>query len=154
MKVLLDDIVDVMQMPAEDEKSYVELETGEVITVQDEEFEEAATDKPLESFPDWDQGPIALAREVLRHPERYRKLPVAGKNAENKIMERFRKSIDDPVVEEALRDALDGAESLRAFKKVISEFSMEKDWFRFRERFYRSAAVQWCRKNNMEYETD
>jgi hypothetical protein len=154
MKVLLSDIVEVMQMPAEDEKSYVELETGEVITVLDEEFEKAATDKPIEFFPDWDQGPIALAREVLRHPERYQKLPVARKNAENKIMERFGESIDDPVVEEALKDALVGAEALRAFKSVIFEFSLEKDWFRFRDRFYRSAAVRWCRKNNMEYETD
>ena len=154
MKVLLSDIVDIMQMPAEDEKSYVELETGEVITVLDEEFEKAAADKSIESFPDWDQGPVALAREVLRNPERYEKLPVAGKNAEKKIMERFRESIDDPVVEEALKDALEGADALRAFKSVISGFSLEKDWFRFRNRFYRFAAVQWCQENNIDYGTD
>jgi hypothetical protein len=154
MKVKLSDIVEVLQMPFEEDRFYLDLNTGEVLAILEEEFEAAGSGNPVESFPDWEQGPVAMAREVLGAPENFLEIPSGGRETELEIMERFRLSLDDPLAAEALRDAAGGDNAFREFKNVLFKFSLEKRWFPFRNGQFAAMAAKWCRENDIECETD
>jgi hypothetical protein len=154
MKVKLSEIIDVMQTPAQDGRSYLDLETGEVVTVMEEEFDAARSDQPVESFPDWDQGPIAIARDVLGKPGQYLELPTSSRDKELQLMNRFRESVADPLVSEALKDAIEGDGAVRGFKNVLFKFGLGNKWFSFRSGEYKAMAVGWCEEKKIEYAID
>ena len=65
IRVHITDLIDGMKLQMEDTHSYLNRETGEVVTVSPEELYAVETDAPLEQFPEWQHHLIHIAREIL-----------------------------------------------------------------------------------------
>jgi len=85
-EVKLDAIIEALESVDDSISSYLDLETGEVHSITEEEFdlvEDAQT--ALEDVPDWQREAVVLARDIQQHegkrylalPDKFEVLPVA-----------------------------------------------------------------------------
>ena len=63
--IKLQDILEGMDFQSDEQSSYLNLTTGEVVSITDEELRAAEHDAPLEDFPDWQHDAIRIAGEIL-----------------------------------------------------------------------------------------
>jgi len=92
LRVKLSDIVEGMDFQSDERSSYLNLITGEVVSITDEELRAAENNAPLEDFPEWQHDQIRIAREMLE-TDHYLPLPDRFEVNEYRIMERFCHSI-------------------------------------------------------------
>jgi hypothetical protein len=106
--VKLKDIIEGLEFLTEEDSSYLNTVTGEVVYVTTEELGAAEEDAPLEDFPDWQHDVIRIARDIVE-ADHYLPLPTKFDIHEYSIMERFCLSVDD----DDLRDDQCDAHGLR-----------------------------------------
>ncbi len=96
--------------------SYLDLETGQVMTMVDSRPE--------------DMEKRRLLREA---PRRYVLLDPASSREQYRWMERFVQSVEDEALKERLILAIDGKGAFRRFKDVLLSYPVERDrWFTYR----------------------
>lgn len=96
--------------------SYLDLETGQVVTIVD-------------SRPEDEEKRLS----IRRYPTRYVHLDPASSREQYRWMERFVASVDDPALRERLVLAIDGKGAFRRFKDVLLSYPVERDrWFSYR----------------------
>ena len=66
VQVKLQDILEGMDFQSDERSSFLNLTTGEVIAITDEELRAAEHDAPLEDFPEWQHDAIRIAGEFWR----------------------------------------------------------------------------------------
>src|SRR5215831_18701367 len=113
--VKLTEIIEGMDFQSDEQSSFLNLITGEVVSITDEELRAAEHDAPLEDFPDWQHEAIRIAGEILE-TEHFLPLPDRFEINEYQIMERFCLSIDDEDMRDDLCDAIRGLGAFRRFK--------------------------------------
>src|SRR5262245_22519886 len=94
LQVQLSDIIEGMDFQSDEVSSFLNLTTGEVVSITDEELRAAEHDAPLEDFPDWQHDAIRIARDMVE-TDHYLPLPDRFEIHEYSIMERFCLSVDD-----------------------------------------------------------
>lgn len=65
--VKLDDIIDGMEMQTDKSLSFLNIRTGEIVTISDEESRAAEEDKSIDMFPEWQHELINIAKEILHN---------------------------------------------------------------------------------------
>jgi len=63
--VKLSDIIDASEIMTDESSSYLNMKTGEVVMITDEEMRAAGEDEPLEEYPEWQCELIETAKKVL-----------------------------------------------------------------------------------------
>jgi hypothetical protein len=96
--------------------SYLDLKTGQVLTINDTRPEDAEK------------------RQLIRHSEgRFVHLDPASSREQYRWMERFVQSVEDESLKERLILAIDGKGAFRRFKDVLLSYPVERDrWFQYR----------------------
>lgn len=107
LRVKLSDIVEGLEFQADERFSFLNLTTGEVVSVTTEELRAAEENEPLEDFPEWQHDAMRIARDVVA-TEHYLPLPDRFESNEYHIMERFCLSVDDDDLRDDLCDAIRG----------------------------------------------
>jgi hypothetical protein len=74
VQVKLQDILEGMDFQSDEQSSFLNLTTGEVVSITDEELRAAEHDAALEDFPDWQHDAIRIARDIVE-TEHYLPLP-------------------------------------------------------------------------------
>jgi uncharacterized protein (DUF433 family) len=90
--VKLSDIIEAIEFQMDESSAYLNIKTGEVVTVTQEDFKAAENQESLDEYPDWQQESIQTAREILEHEEDFIVLPTKYDVHEYQIMERFLKT--------------------------------------------------------------
>ncbi len=84
---------------------------------------------------------------------RFIALPRKFEVDEYSIMESF---IDEEIPNDSVRDymfsRISGRGAFRRFKEDIRKIGMEQEWYDYRDRAYRDAAIEWCDENGFNYE--
>jgi len=148
--VSLREIVEAMELPNEEWASHLDPDTGEIVTVTDEDrrlLEEAAN---VEELPDWQQESVTKAREVLES-ERFLPLPDQFEIHEWAIMERFARSRDNAQEREGLLAAIHGSGAFRKFRSSIRQLEIEEDWYAFRQAALEEIARTWLEAHDIPY---
>ena len=65
LRVQLSDIVEGLEFQSDERSSFLNLTTGDIVVITDEEIRAAENDEPLEDFPDWQHDAIRIAGEIL-----------------------------------------------------------------------------------------
>lgn len=149
-EVSLQDIVAAMDLPNAEWVSYLNPETGEIVTVTDEDrrlLEEAAD---VEKLPDWQQDTVAKAREVLES-ERFLQLPTQFDIHEWAIMERFAHSRSTPTERDGLLSVIHGSGAFGRFRRSIRELGIEEAWYGFRQAAFEEIAKAWLEAHHIPY---
>jgi hypothetical protein len=149
-QIKLSDLIEGMDFQSDERSAYLNLITGEVVSVTDEELRAAENDAPLEDFPEWQHDAIRMAGEIVA-TDHYLPLPDRFEINEYRIMERFSLSIDDEDMQDDLCDAIRGRGAFRRFKDKIHWYGIAEEWYRYRDAALREIAVAWCEAHGIAY---
>ena len=150
--VKLSDIIDGMESQSDENSSYLDIETGEVVLISDYEMRAIEDNDSLDDFPDWEQENLSIARDIINETGRYLELPTKFDINEYEIMERFCLSLEDPQLSELLYSKIKGGGAFRRFKDAIYQNGIEKDWFAYRDEAIKEMAIEWCNGNDLEFD--
>jgi hypothetical protein len=150
LRVKLSDIVEGMDFRSDERSSFLNLITGEVVSVTDEELRAAEHDARLEDFPEWQHDAIRIARDIVE-ADHYLPLPDRFEINEYSIMERFCLSVEDDDLRDDLCDAIRGRGAFRRFKDRVQGYGMAEDWYRYRDEALREIAMAWCEEHGIPY---
>ena len=150
IQVKLQDILEGMDFQSDEQSSFLNLTTGEVIAITDEELRAAEEDALLEDFPEWQHDAIRIAREIAE-TEHYLPLPDRFEINEYRIMERFCLSVEDDDLRDDLCVAICGRGAFRRFKDRIQVYGMAEEWYRYRDAALREIAIAWCEEHGIQY---
>jgi hypothetical protein len=148
--VKLEDIIDGIEMQTDESESFLNIRTGEVVIISDEESSAAEEDKPIDLFPEWQHELINKAKEILRSND-YISLPSKFQVHEYSIMEKFCLSIDDDQLRDLLYYSTKGSGAFRRFKDNICKYNLEEEWYKFRDKAIKRIAIEWCENNGINY---
>lgn len=71
---------------------------------------------------------------------------------EYEMMEEFIETIEDVNTYNNLEIAISGKGAFRRFKDTCINYEIIDDWYKFRDSKYKEIAIEWCNKNNIEFE--
>ena len=143
VQVKLQDILEGMDFQSDERSSFLNLTTGEVVSITDEELRAAENDEPLEDFPEWQHDALRIARDIVE-TDHYLPLPDQFEIHEYQIMERFCLSVDDEDIRDDLCNAIRGRGAFRYFKDRIHAYGIAEEWYRYRDAALREIAMAWC----------
>lgn len=148
--VKLEDIINGIEMQADESSSYLNIKTGEVVIISDEESSAAEEDKPIDSFPEWQHELINKAKEILQSND-YISLPSKFQVHEYRIMEKFCLSITDDQIRDILYYTIKGSGAFQRFKDNIYKYHLEEEWYKFRDEAIKRIAIEWCEDKGINY---
>jgi hypothetical protein len=146
----LSDIIDAIEIMADETSSYLNRKTGEVVMVTDEEMRAAEEDEPLEEYPEWQRESIEIAGKILES-EDYVSLPDKFDVHEYSIMEDFCMSIDDEKMRNVVYSSIKGSGAFRRFKDNIHKYDIADEWYEYKSEALKQKAIDWCKENSVEY---
>ena len=149
--VKLDAIIEALEMADDSISSYLDLETGKVHSITDEEYD-LAEDPPtvIEDLPEWQLEAVNLARSIREQEgKRYLALPDRFDVHEWAIMDRFSETLKNAQMKNDFRSGIRGAGAFRLFKRLLDEYTLWDAWNRFKQLELRQMAIQWCEENGI-----
>ena len=153
MPVKLNDVIEALEMAAEECAHYLDKRTGEIVMVTNEEMEAAEEDELISEYPDWQREAVLKAREVLKS-DNFVELPGQFDIHEYKIMEDFCLAFEDRRVCDDLRRLIKGSGAFRRFKNAIYSMGADKAWYEFRRAEIEKIAIEWLEEQQIPYIRD
>jgi hypothetical protein len=153
-RVDLDEIIDGVDFQFDGSSSYLDRQTGHVVTVTDDEIRHAEEEDEERSSPGFgdDEEQIELARAILGdEADRFVALPDKHEIHEWRLMADFVPSIDKIRVAEDLDRALRGKGAFRYFKDTARRHGVLDQWYEYRQERFRQIAVDWCEAHHIEW---
>lgn len=154
IRVELSAIIDALDFQMEESSSYLNKETGEVVTLMAEEFRAAEEeDESLKDLYGLEEEGIEIARDILADERnmKYIALPSKFDIHEYGIMERFCLSIEDENISGSLYRAIKGRGAFRRFKESIHDLGVADQWYKYRDSAIRRIAIGWCEANEIDF---
>lgn len=147
--VSLNEIIDALDSQSRETRAYLNLKTGEIITIADEELglEGDLDDSSEESAEDDTES----GRENV-DSEDYIQLPDQFEINEYQMMEEFSLSLSNESQRDTLYHSIKGSGAFRRFKDNIQRLGIEEDWYKHRDQRLKEIAIDWCKDNNIPYE--
>ena len=59
----------------------------------------------------------------------------------------------DDNIKDTLNRLIQGKGAFRRFKDYCIDVNIIQNWYGYREQRYKDIAINWCRENNLKYET-
>ena len=153
--VLLSKIVEALDIQGDEDSSYLDKNTGEVISLRLDDLSAVEEGESLDDYAQWERENIQMAEKILTDCHKnYLKLPAKFDVHEYWIMERFCFSVQDKEICETLCNAIRGRGAFRRFKDCIYGVEIADDWYEYRAEVLKEMAIDWCEANNITYEDD
>jgi hypothetical protein len=147
-KVPLVEVVNALEMASDELSSFVNKQTGQVITVPNESLR-MAQDGPDQDLLDWQQTELEEAQEVLGSKD-WLELPSKFEVHEWEIMNRFAKSLSVLAQRNEILDSIHGSGAFRNFKGAIRRLRLEEAWFAFKASALEDIARSWLEDHELE----
>ena len=112
--VKLEDLINEIELQIDDTCTFINPNTGEVITLMREEMRAAEDEEPLEKFPVWQRENIEKAISIIEDEDGvYQDFTLRNNFNEYEIMEAFIVSHQDQTNREVLFDTIQGKGAFR-----------------------------------------
>lgn len=155
--VQLKKILETLEFQMDGYSSYLDLDSGEVLTLQDELIEAAdeagedADSPPEDLMIDFAAENWEAAKRVA-FSDRLVPLPTQFDIHEWSIMRDFANAQDDQRLRDGLLNAIHGAGAFRHFKASVRRIGAEPAWFAFRDQALQRIAIDWCAEHEIAWE--
>lgn len=131
--VTLSKIIEGLEMVDNIVDCYYNPEKDEIFLSNIGEYEELTEDKIDELF----------EKSII--------LPTQYEINEYQIMVDFIETIENDKTQEELKRLIQGKGAFRRFKDYCFESNIIQNWYKHKEQKYKEIAIEWCRKNKLEY---
>lgn len=132
--IKLSDIIDELDMMSSEMQSYLNIKTGEIVTISDY------------------LGSQEDADNIEENPYDFVLLPTQFDINEYSIMEDFIDEIDNEEIKYKLYESIRGKGAFRRFKNTIYYLNLKNQWYDFRVKSLKKIATEWCEENDISYE--
>ena len=146
-------IVEEMDVPSDEYNAYLNKDTGELVTIREEEASIIESGDSIANYPRWQQDAIRKTQQVLNSSE-YLPLPSKFDINEYGIMERFCLSVEEEELRDRLLQCIRGSGAFGRFKNAIHQDGIVDKWFKFRQDALEEIAVDWLESNKIRYTLD
>lgn len=150
LPVLLRDVVEAMDLPNNDWQSYLNPETGEIVTVTDEDRRIVEDGEDADDLPEWQRETVSRVREALES-DRFLALPDSFTIHEWSIMDRFAQGWSNASQRGEMLDSLHGRGAFRMFRSAIRRLAIEEHWYQFRDSALEEIARDWLEAHGIPY---
>jgi hypothetical protein len=124
--IFLREVIEAMEMHGENCLSFLDPDTGEIVTTTEEERRLAEEpDESLEQLPEWQHQMVRKVRAVLAG-KRCLQLPNRFEIHEWSIMNEFAQAQHSERVRQELLEVIHGAGAFRMFRSTIRRLGLEK----------------------------
>jgi len=147
--VSLRDVVEALDLQSDELQSFLDPDTGEIITFSDEEASIAESDD-WEDAPEWMREFLPKVKRALED-ERMLELPDQVHIDEWRMMQDFALEDEQCRCRAELDSAVHGAGAFRRFKDAVRRLGLEDAWFRYRAAAFEQVAREWLDENGIEY---
>lgn len=148
--ISLREVADAIDLLSDDSEAFLDPDTGEVVTVTEEE-RRLVEKGPVEGdLPDWQREILPKVRAALES-DRFLRLPDRFEVHEWSVMERFSHAQENERVREELLDAIHGSGAFRMFKSAIRRLGLENGWYKFRDAEIEGIARDWLEAHKLPY---
>jgi hypothetical protein len=91
-----------------------------------------------------------LGDAIHENPDRFVKIEPTHSSDDWQVMSNFiSEEVDEPLVRDRLREAIDGSGAFRRFKEVVAEEGLKDRWHAYRERKNREEAISWLEAHDL-----
>jgi hypothetical protein len=143
LRAALRDIIEGMEWQSDEMVAYLNIQTGQVVPVSEEDLAAAERGETDPGGADWEIEALEIARGVLTG-EDYIALPARLEIDEYRMMERFACDVADTGASADLLAAIKGSGAFRRFRDTVRHLGLGKEWLAYRDRGYESVALAWC----------
>ena len=91
---------------------------------------------------------ISSEKDVLKHPDKFLKLPGIGEEGREKVMMSFISSLDDEAVRVRLREAAE--KGMQYFEGMLTEERLLIRWLNYRDGIYMEFSRRWILDHGLE----
>lgn len=152
--VKLSSIIEGIEFQGDESQSYLDLKTGEVVLITDEQINAAERDDEISEQAEWFKEVVAIAKHFLENPDQYLELPSKYDLNEYQIMEEFVYSIPVEVQKEKLLRLIKGKGAFSRFRQGVERFMLLDSWYKYRDTEFEKFAQEWCEENGISYDKD
>ena len=153
--ILLSKIVEALDIQSDESSSYLDKNTGEVITLTHDNFRAAEDGESLDEYAQWERQDIQMAKKILNDDQNtYVALPTKFDVNEYQIMEKFCFSVEDQEICDTLCNAIRGRGAFRMFKDCICRFGIADNWYKYQNKVLKRMAIDWCEADDIAYKDD
>jgi hypothetical protein len=149
--ISLREVIETLEMQGENCLSYLDRDTGEIVTATEEVRRLA--EEPEESqdnLPEWQREMVRKVRAMLAS-SRSLQLPDRFRIHEWSIMNEFAGAQHSKQLRQKLLEAMHGAGAFRMFGSTIRRLGIEKSWYRFHEEALAEIARDWLEAHELPY---
>lgn len=147
--VSLREVVEALDLQSDELRSYLDPDTGEVITFNLEEAQIAECGD-WERAPDWMKPSLPKIMRALKD-NHLLALPDRIHIDEWRMMQEFVSRDELCQCRAELESATHGEGAFRRFREAVRRLGLEDDWFRYREAEYVRVAREWLEGNKIPY---
>ena len=147
--ISLREVIEAMEAATEECASFLDPETGEIITVTEEE-RALVEEESLEDVPEWQREMLPKIRAALES-DRFLELPDRFDIHEWSIMDEFSRAQGSERIRQELADAIHGAGAFRIFRSAIRRLGLERSWYQFRDEAVTEVARNWLEEHKLPY---
>jgi len=147
--VSLRDVVEALDLQSDELQSYLDPDTGEIITFNEEEASFAESGE-WENAPAWMQESLPKVKRALED-DRMLELPDRAHIDEWRMMQDFAEMQEECRCRPELLSAIHGAGAFRHFKNAVQRLGLEDSWYRYREAAFERFAKEWLEENGIPY---
>ncbi len=139
-----------MDVFSDDEHAFLHKQSGELVTIRQEEMAIVESGGDLENYPPWQHDLIRKTQAVLDSAD-YLPLPGKFDIHEYAIMERFCYTVEDEELSQSLLSRIRGSGAFRRFKDAVHRHGLADEWHRFRQTALEEIAEDWLKAHNIPY---
>jgi hypothetical protein len=151
-KVSLNQVIEALEIANDEMSSFVNKQTGQVVTLSHEAMELAEGDAKAD-LPDWQAEELSMAREVMGSTD-WLGLPSKFDIHEWDFMNRFGQSLSVPAQRKQVLEAIHGSGAFRQFKSTIRRLGLEEAWFSFQRSAFDDMARSWLNEHGLDIDDD
>lgn len=139
MKLKLYELVDIFD----------EIQNYEYIVYDKKEDEFIFIDLNIMLFEEYEELTNKIEED---EEERYYYLPSSYEFLDGELIEEYIEKIENKNIQKELEDAFCGKGKYKRFKEILRKYKIEDNYYNFRSEYFKDMAIEWCKKNNIEYE--
>jgi Uncharacterised protein family (UPF0158) len=145
----LRDVIEALDLQSDGLCSYLDPDSGEIITFNKEEAS-LAERGDWNNAPEW-MRPVLPGIKRALDDDRMLPLPDRAHIDEWRMMQDFADQQDNCQCQVALSDAVHGSGAFLVFRRTIEQLGIEEQWRRYRDKAMENIARDWLEKNKLKY---
>ena len=146
--ISLREVIEALDLQSDELSSFLDPDSGEIITFNQEEARMAAGDN-WDTAPDWMRESLPKVKRALKDGRMLR-LPDQVHIDEWRMMQDFAEQCDCNL-RAKLADAAHGDGAFRLFRRTIAQLGIEEMWYQYRSKAMERVAREWLEENKLRY---